>query len=243
MPRLMETTLVLIPALDEAESIGPTIQRWQTLRVGRVRVVDNGSSDGTAKVAAGHGAEVLHEAKRGYGAAAWRGLQELPPTMEWVLFSSGDGSDRLTEKDLEAWEQCAAAGYDLIIGDRVTPAPSREHLKSIQSFGNSLCCHLIRLGWGRRFKDMGSLRLVRLSALDTLQLKDRSFGWNIEMQVRAIEHGLRIIELPVSYHPRTAGRSKISGSFLGTCRAGASILSMTARLWLTRRRTRRTGRA
>ncbi len=234
-PVFSSRTLILIPALNEAGCIATTIGNWRELGFRSVRVVDNGSSDDTAAVAHEAGAEVVNEPKRGYGAAAWRGLQNPPADIEWILFSSADGSDRLTAAELAQWQNHADNGYDLITGDRVTPLKSRAHLKTVQSFGNRLCCDLIARGWGRRFADMGSLRLVRRVALERLALKDRSFGWNVEMQVRAIEHGLRIVELPVGYHPRAAGESKISGSVLGTMRAGRSILLMMTKLWLTKR--------
>jgi glycosyltransferase involved in cell wall biosynthesis len=234
----LASTLALIPALNESGCVAATIENWQTLGTKWVRVVDNGSTDDTATVARVAGAEVVNELKRGYGAAAWRGLQNLPADVQWILFSSADGSDRLTKDEAQQWQQQVDAGFDLLIGDRVTPAQSREHLKAVQGFGNRLCCVLIALGWGRRFNDMGSLRLIRRKAIEQLALKDRSFGWNVEMQVRAIEQGLRIIELPVVYHPRTVGRSKISGSFFGTVRAGASIVLMMVKLWGTKRRGR-----
>jgi glycosyltransferase involved in cell wall biosynthesis len=236
VPPFLDRTIVLIPALNEAPCIGPTVRAWRETGAARVRVVDNGSTDETVSMAREAGAEVVSEPRRGYGAAAWRGLQQLPDAVDWILFSSADGSDRLSEMELSEWQKAVDDGFDLIIGDRVSPAKSREHLKSVQSFGNSLCCWLIAAGWHRRFADMGSLRLVRRIAIERLQLQDRKFGWNVEMQVRAIEHGMRIAELPVGYHPRSAGRSKISGSFWGTIRAGVSIISMMTKLWLTRRK-------
>ena len=230
----LESTAVLIPALNEEGCVGETIRRWHNLGAGMVRVIDNGSVDATATAARAHGAEVVTEPRRGYGAAAARGLEGLPRNMECVLFSSADGSDRLDKMELASWQAHVDAGFDLIVGDRVSPAASREQLKAVQSFGNRLCCHLIALGWGVRFNDMGSLRLIRRAALERLSLRDRSFGWNVEMQVRAIEHGLNIVELPVRYHARAVGESKISGSFWGTVRAGRSILLMITTLWLTR---------
>lgn len=226
---------MVIPALNEAGCIAPTVGYWRTAGFAHVLVVDNGSTDDTAALARGAGADVVREPERGYGAAAWRGLQHTPASSDWILFSSADGSDQLTAAELARWQSAVDQGHDFIIGDRVSPTASREHLKAVQSFGNRLCCSLIALGWRRRFNDMGSLRLIRASALRQVNLQDRSFGWNVEMQVRAIEHGFRILELPVAYHPRRAGQSKISGSLLGTVRAGASILRMMAQLWWTRR--------
>ncbi len=237
----LRQTLVLIPALNEEQSIVATIARWRALGVGWVRVVDNGSNDLTVRRARDAGAEVMHEARRGYGAACWQGLQNLPSTATWILFSSADGSDRLEECDLGPWKQAAEAGTDLVMGNRLGNDASRRHLKLIQCFGNWLCCSLIRLLWGRRFRDMSSLRLVRRSALEKMQLQDRGFGWNIEMQVRAVELKLPIVELPVRYHARMAGQSKISGTVGGTCRAAWGMLRTILKLWLpmpSRRRSR-----
>src|SRR3954464_1184583 len=200
----LSRTMVLIPALNEAEAVRETIQFWREMGAAMVRVVDNGSTDRTAEIAAEAGAEVLQEPKRGYGAACWTALQRIPSDIQWILFSSADGSDRLDAQELEQWEREIAKATDFILGDRFSRPEAREHLKWVQRFGNRLCCWLIYLGWGKRFKDMGSLRLVRASVLRDLNLKDRGFGWNIEMQVRAIELGVRIAELPVRYFPRVA---------------------------------------
>ena len=225
-------TLVLIPALNEELCIATTISRWQALGVGWVRVVDNGSTDSTIARAREAGAEVLQETRRGYGAACWHGLQNLPSTVEWILFSSADGSDRLEEPDLAPWTRATEAGADLVMGNRLGHETARRHLKLIQCFGNWLCCLLIWLHWGRRFNDMSSLRLVRRAALEKMRLQDRSFGWNIEMQVRAVELQLSIIELPVRYYPRMAGQSKISGTVRGTCRAAWGMLRTILKLRL-----------
>ena len=231
----LRRTLVLIPALNEAASITETVRAWQLAGACRVRVVDNGSVDSTAPQATTAGAEVVSEPRRGYGAAAWRGLQDWPSDCEWVLFSSADGSDRLSPSDLPMWQQAIEAGADLVIGDRTALDGSRRHLKPTQRFGNWLCVTAIRAGWGRRFNDMGSLRLVRRSALEPMQLHDRGFGWNVEMQVRALELGMRVMEVPVDYYPRSAGESKISGSFAGTFRAGLGIVRMLIYLYRLKR--------
>ena len=226
-------TMVVMPALDEAGGVEATVTRWRALGVAGVRVVDNGSRDATPELAAGAGAEVLSESRRGFGAAAWRGTRELPPAIEWLLFCSADGSDRLEGTDLKAFQARAEAGDDLIMGDR-TGAASQAWLKGSQRFGNWLSCFLIRLGWGREFRDMGSLRLIRRSAFESLELQDRRFGWNVEMNIKAIERGLKISELPVTYFPRDAGSSKISGNLGGTLRAGRDILGTIAALWMSK---------
>jgi glycosyltransferase involved in cell wall biosynthesis len=226
--------VIVLPALDEESCVAETVARWRLYQPLEIRVVDNGSSDATAAAAAAAGAAVCTEPRRGYGAAAWRGIQRLPPACRWVIFSSADGSDRLEAPEARAWRRQADRGADLIVGDRVTRTEARQHLKGVQSLGNRLCVLLIRLGWGRAFRDMGSLRWIRREALEALDLRDRGFGWNVEMQVRAIEHGMRIVELPVGYHPREAGRSKISGSTVGTFRAAAGILGVFWRLHRSR---------
>jgi glycosyltransferase involved in cell wall biosynthesis len=236
VPHFLSSTVVTIPALNEAACVALTISAWLDLGAGKIRVVDNGSTDATADAARKAGAEVLIEPRRGYGAAAWRGLQDWPSAMTWVLFSSADGSDKLSKEEAREWQAAIDAGADLIIGDRVSVRESRAELKWIQRLGNWITCQAIRLGWGRRFNDMGSLRLARHNALISLGLEDRGFGWNVEMQIRALQRGWKIVELPVRYFPRHAGESKISGNLAGTCRAGRGILRMLALLWMLRRK-------
>ena len=228
-------TLVLIPAWNEAPCVAQTIGHWRARGMRRVRVVDNASTDATAAAARAAGAEVLAEPRRGYGAAAWRGLQDWPDDCAWVLFSSADGSDRLAPEEAAHWQAAVDGGADLVLGDRVSRPESRRALKPVQRLGNALQCAVIAMGWGRRFRDMASLRLVRRAAFDRMRLQDRGFGWNVEMQVRALELGLRCVELPVTFHPRLAGESKISGSLAGTWRAGAGILKMLVQLARLRR--------
>lgn len=227
-------TAVVIPAFNEESCVRFTVHYWRGRGVKRVRVVDNGSHDATGQRAVEARAEVLHEPARGYGAAAWRGCQQLPPGIEWILFSAADGSDRLQPAEAAAFDEAIRTGADLILGERVSQAESRVHLRRAQKLGNWLCCAVIELGWGRRFADMGSLRVIRRSALERLALRDRSFGWNIEMQVRALEEGLSIVELPVRYHPRLAGEPKISGSVRGTLRAGRVMLLTLCKLYQRR---------
>lgn len=127
---------------------------------------------------------------------------------------------------------------DLIIGDRTATAAGRAALTPVQRFGNVLATTLIWIGWGYRYRDLGPLRLIRRSALDQIQMQDRGFGWTVEMQVRAIECRFRICELPVHYHCRQGGRSKISGTVRGSISAGIVILTTLGRLygrrWLKR---------
>lgn len=230
----LSRAVIVIPALNEARCVEGVVRSWRQRGVGSLRIVDNGSNDQTAAIAAAAGAVVLVEPQRGYGAAAWRGTRDLPAAIEWIIFGSADGSDLLDDAAEARFQAAIDAGADFVLGERVSFKESRRHLTAVQRFGNALGCVLVMLGWGRWFRDMGSLRAIRSSAFARLALKDRAFGWNVEMQVRAIESGLRIAEVPVRYYPRAAGDGKISGSPLGVVRAGWGILSMITRLWLAR---------
>lgn len=230
------STIVILPALNEAECVAEVVRHWLGHGAARVRVVDNGCADATAELARKAGAEVVAEPKRGYGSAAWRGLQHLPPTIKWVLFSAADGSDRMDPGVVAAFQSAVDGGADLVVGERVSSPDSQRHLTPAQRFGNWLCCRLLRLGWGCKFRDLGSLRLIRREALVRLDLQDRGFGWNMEMQVRAVEQGLLIVEVPVNHRPRLAGTQKISGNPLGVVKAGWGMLGITLRLYRQRGR-------
>lgn len=237
--RFLRCTLVLVPALDEAECVAQVVRHWLDQGVAQVRVVDNRSSDATAAVARNAGAEVVSELKRGYGAAAWCGLQNMPPGIEWVLFSAADGSDSLDAHSAAAFQSAIDDGADLVLGERVSSPDSQRHLTTAQRLGNWLCCRLLALGWGRQFRDLASLRLIRRQALARLDLQDRGFGWNVEMQARAVEEGLLIAEVPVIHRARMAGTPKISGNPLGVVKAGWGMLGITLRLYRHRRMRRR----
>jgi len=225
------STLVIVPARNEAECVAEVVRYWRDQGAAKVRVVDNGSTDNTATLAREAGAEVMYGPRRGYGAAAWRGIQNIPPGVEWVLFCSADGSDQLDPTSAAAFQSAIEAGADLVLGERVSLPDSRRHLRGVQQFGNWLCCRLLWLGWGSRFRNMASLRLLCRGVITRLRLKDRDFGWNVEMQIRAVEEGLRIVEVPVTYHPRLAGTPKISGNPFGVVRAAWGMIGIIVRLY------------
>lgn len=229
-----------MPALNEQGVVGATVVEWIQSGFLAVRVIDNGSSDGTAAEARAAGADVVMQPKPGYGSAARRGIQNLPPGTEWVLFSSADGSDALSPAEVCRWSEVIAGEVDLVLGDRCSDSASSAALNLSQRVCSGLFRTVARAGWGRTFNDVGSLRAVRLATFDVLDLQDRGFGWNVEMQIRAIECGLRVQEIPVRFRPRRAGQSKISGTLWGTVRAAIAILGMLLHLWRTRR-TRRLG--
>ncbi|MEM6452666.1 MAG: glycosyltransferase family 2 protein, partial [Cyanobacteria bacterium P01_D01_bin.105] len=121
--------------------------------------------------------------------------------------------------------------YDLVLGNRRGTPEGRSQLTAVQRFGNWLATRLIRLGWGQRYEDLGPLRLIRRRSLDALNMRDRGFGWTVEMQAKAAEHHLRILEKPVKYHPRQGGKSKISGTLKGSFQAGTIILTTLGQLY------------
>lgn len=225
---MLDKIQVIIPALDEEATIGPVVETLRELGLSRVRVVDNGSSDQTVAVARQAGAEVIGEPRRGYGQACWTGYEQLDEGVEWILFCDADGSDDLT--DISRLVAEAEAGADFVLGNRQAAAKARGAMTPVQRFGNGLATTLIRWGWRQRYGDLGPLRLIRRELLERINMRDRGFGWTIEMQVRAVEAGARIVEIPVGYRQRGGGRSKISGTIRGSVAAGTIILSTLAAL-------------
>lgn len=221
-----DSTLVIIPAHNEEDCIADVVRRLKQHGFSRIRVIDNGSTDATADVAREEGAEVISIPGCGYGLACWEGALNLPDGIEWLLYCNADASD-----DFEVYEKFArlSSDHDLILGARTHPE-DRRHMTLPQRFGNWLAPFLIRLLWHRRFADLGPQRAIRADAYGRLHMRDRGFGWTVEMQVRAIEEGLRTTEIPVRTYPRTAGISKISGNLRGSFKAGFIILQTIAKL-------------
>lgn len=229
----------IIPALDEEGSIGAVVAGLRSAVVagahgggiGRVVVVDNGSRDRTAEAARAAGALVLEEPQRGYGAACLTGIRFLgeqldPP--EVVVFLDGDGAD--DPGDLAALLSPIGGGQaELVIGSRTLGQAEPGSLTPQQRAGNAVAVLAIRVLYRRRFSDLGPFRAISLPALRALGMVDRNYGWTVEMQVKALRHGLRVLEVPVRYRRRTAGRSKVSGTLRGTVGAGWKILATIAR--------------
>ncbi len=213
---------IIIPALNEEGSIAGTLARLPAGLAQQIIVVDNGSTDRTAMVARAAGVEVVHEPRRGYGQACLTGLAHLRRDIDAVAILDADGSDdssRLPEF-VQLIESRAA---DFVVSAR-TLGDARRHLSPQQRFGNWLACWLMRLAVGHRYRDCGPMRVLRRDALDRLQMRDTTWGWNVEMQMKAARAGLKIREVPVTYGARAAGQSKISGSVIGTVRAGVKIV-------------------
>lgn len=225
MPAVLDIALI-IPARNEELSL-PLVLAKVPKEITRILVVDNGSSDRTAAVAATFGARVIREPIPGYGRACLAGLaalEEDPPDL--VAFVDGDGSDDVPRlADLIA--PVAAGEQDMVLGWRI-PVTSAA-LSFQQRFGHWLATGLIRLFWRHRFHDLGPMRVVGWHSLKRLSMSDRAFGWTVEMQVRALKAGLRVQELRVPYFRRTAGVSKISRTLSGTLKAGSTILWVIGR--------------
>ena len=218
---------VLIPALNEEATVGHVVTavRAAGQPVRHIVLVDNGSTDNTRQVAEEHGALVVSEPERGYGAACLRGLafveqQRIPPDV--VVFMDADGSDEAS--DLGRLLDAILAGADLAIGSRTLGIAEPGSLAPAQRVGNAVAVNLIRAVYGQRYTDLGPFRAVRYPALLALGMTDTDYGWTVEMQVKAVQRGLRIVEVPVRYHRRRGGESKISQTVRGSIGAGAKIL-------------------
>ncbi len=225
----MKTALV-IPALNEQAVIGETLSRIPPGIFSTVMVVDNGSSDKTAQVAAACGAQVVAEPNRGYGIACLRALASLPESIDVLVFMQADLSEDPGESNslIAPIERGEA---DLVIGSRTLGYASPGAILTHQRFGNWLATCLIRLFYRKRYTDLGAFRAIRRTSLTALGMQASQYAWTVEMQVRAIEADLRVIEVPVSYKPRLAGIAKISGQVRASLAAGAAILSTIVRLW------------
>lgn len=212
---------MVIPALDEEASIGLVLADLPWALLSDVVVADNGSTDRTAARAAAGGARVVAAPRRGYGSACLAGLAALTPC-DVIVFLDADHSDHADE--LPAVIAPLLAGRaDLVIGSRALGSRERGSMLPQQRFGNALAGGLIRVLFGHRYTDLGPFRAVTAGALERIAMADPAFGWTVEMQVRALQEGLAVEEVPVSYRCRV-GVSKIAGTLLGTVRAGLGIL-------------------
>lgn len=224
---------VIIPALNEAEAIGRVVAEMPWDRIAECIVVDNGSTDGTAEAAAAAGARVI-QSPRGYGAACRAGVQAAAPASDILVFMDGDGSDLIAGLDalVAPIERDEA---DFVIGSRTRGRREPGSLLPSQAFAGWFVGKLLWMTQGVRYTDMGPFRAIRRSCLETLQMREMTYGWNLEMQVKACRYGLRILEIPVDYRCRLGGISKVSGNFSASVRAGARILQVLFRTGLSRR--------
>ena len=234
----------VVPARDEERNIGPVVRDLLALSddtgaplIDDLVVCDNGSRDETALRAQEAGARVVHQDRPGYGIACLTALASLPP-VDVVLFTDGDGS--FVAAQAERLLAGVAGGADLAIGSRVDGHAEPGALSLPQVAGNRVAALLIRLFWGRRVSDLGPYRAIRSDALRRIAMRDRAYGWTVEMQIKALQHGFKVVETPVDTRKRRYGRSKVGGTVRGVVGASAGILAMIARLWVEQKT--RTGR-
>jgi len=217
---------VVIPALDEEAAIGAVIRAVPRQIVTDLVVVDNGSRDLTAEAARASGARVVGEPRRGYGAACWAGVQALAPDVDVVAFLDGDGSQDPGELP-RLVEPLETGRADLVLGVRRFDPGSGHPRHAI--LGTRAVAMVLRWRFGVTVRDMGPFRAIWRRALLGLDLRDRSYGWPVEMVVKAARQGLRIVEVEVTQRPRLGGRSKVAGTWRGSLRAGWRFLQVALR--------------
>lgn len=213
---------VVIPAFNEEKSIAHVLRDIPRAWADEVIVVDNDSTDATAPLARASGAVVIAQPERGYGAACLAGIAALSDDCDIVVFLDADYSDFPEELE-KLVAPLLEDKADLVISTRTTDPLTRAALTPQQRWGNRLATTLIKWRFGFRYTDLGPFRAIRRAALERIGMSDRNYGWTVEMQIKAIRHGLRIVEVPVRYRVRI-GRSKISGTVKGTVLAGTKIL-------------------
>ena len=223
---------LVIPARNEQDNIAALLCAIPAGVFRHIVLVDNGSTDRTAELARAGGAVVVDAPAPGYGAACLAGLAwlaERPTQADAVAFVDADLADDPAE--LPALIAAIAEDRaDLVIGSRPALAEPGA-LTALQRFGNRLACTLIRWTTGRRYTDLGPMRVIRWTSLGQLHMRDRTWGWTVEMQFKAAATGLRTLEVDVPYRRRHAGKSKISGTISGSIRAGWKIITTIAILW------------
>lgn len=223
-------TALIIPALNEDAVIGQTLAAIPEGLFDLVIVADNGSNDRTAEIARSMGATVISQPERGYGAACLRAIAELPNWIDAVVFMQAD----LSEDPKEAvmlLTPLREGRADLVLGSRTLGNAEKGALLPHQEFGNTIATSLIRLLFrGHRYTDLGPFRAIRTDRLKLLGMRDRNYGWTVEMQARALLQGLRVIEVPVHYRVRKAGVNKVSGNLKASLKAGWKILWTVVRV-------------
>lgn len=227
---LLRRTAVLIPALDEEETLPAVLAALPIGRLHSVVVADNGSTDDTAAIARAAGAVVVREPRRGYGAACLAGIGCLsalaaPPAA--IVFLDADHPENARRLGLVL--DPLAQGADLALGVRVGPRGGTGNRHAHARWGNRIVLVAAHLLFGRRFRDLAPFRAIRMGALERLAMDDRDWGWTLQMQLRAVRHGLAIMEVDAPHRARSGGRSKISGRLGMSVRVGAKMFYTLAR--------------
>jgi glycosyltransferase involved in cell wall biosynthesis len=227
----MSNVCVVIPALNEEEPIAGVVRECLATGVPReVIVVDNSSTDRTAERAREAGARVI-VAPRGYGRACAAGARAVSADCDIVVFLDGDGSD-VPAFITELVEPIVRGTHDFVIGSRTRGQRESGSMNFQQVLSGRIAGWIMQLLYGVRYTDMCPFRAIRRDALATLDMREQTYGWNLEMQMKVARAGLRIIEIPVNHRCRTGGESKVSGTFRGTVLAGSRIIATLFRVAL-----------
>jgi glycosyltransferase involved in cell wall biosynthesis len=229
-------TVAVIPCLDEEEPIAGVVREVLEAGIGEVIVVDNGSSDRTADRARAAGARVVIESRRGYGQACATGVAAVAPGTEIVCFLDGDGSD-VPAFLPHIIAPLARNEVDFVMGSRLRGRREAGSMTPQQLAAGVLAGILMRLVYGARFTDMSPMRAIRTDTLKALGMRERTFGWNLEMQMRVAASGMRSRELPVDHRCRRGGQSKVSGNLAAGLKASWKITTTFLRLAVFLRRT------
>jgi glycosyltransferase involved in cell wall biosynthesis len=225
----MSAVSVIIPALNEEEPIAGVVREVAATKIpADIIVVDNGSTDRTVERAREAGARVV-KALRGYGRACATGVAALSPECEIVVFLDGDGSD-CPEFMNQLVDPIAAGTHDFVIGSRTRGQREPGSMNFQQILAGRIAGMVMRLLYGVRYTDMCPFRAIRHDALERLGMREQTYGWNLEMQMKAARAGLRILEIPVNQRRRAGGESKVSGTVRGTFIAGARIIATLLRI-------------
>jgi glycosyltransferase involved in cell wall biosynthesis len=224
----------VIPTLNEAETIAGAVASIPRDVVNEIIVADSSSSDGTATIAESAGARVVSLTSRGYGRACAAGVAAAGAQCDIILFLDGDGADRADLAGLLV-APIHAGTHDFVIGSRVRGEREPGSMSWHQVLAGRFAGWIITALYRVRYTDMCAFRAIRRDALDRLGMREATYGWNIEMQMKAARAGLRILELPIPYRRRAGGRSKVAGSLSGSIRAGARIVTTIARVALAAR--------
>jgi glycosyltransferase involved in cell wall biosynthesis len=223
---------IIIPALNEAESIGHVVASMPWRLIAECIVVDNGSTDATASIATQAGARVV-TSPRGYGAACLAGSNAALPSSSILVYMDGDGSDVIADLSrLVTPIQNDEA--DFVIGSRLRGTREPGSMLGSQVFAAHLISVLLRLLGKGRYTDMGPFRAIRRTSLQQLKMSELTYGWNLEMQIKAVRHRIRILEIPVDYRKRIGGTSKVSGDLKASIKAGTRILKVLFRAFRPR---------
>jgi glycosyltransferase involved in cell wall biosynthesis len=226
----MSAVSVIVPALNEAAPIAGVVREVAATKIPlEIIVVDNGSTDRTAERARAAGARVVSEPVPGYGRACMAGIRALSPECDIVVFLDGDGSD-CPEFMNQLVDPIAAATQDFVIGSRTRGQREPGSMNFQQILAGRVAGVVLRLLYGVRYTDMCPFRAIARDALEKLGMREKTYGWNLEMQMKAARVGLRILEIPVNHRRRAGGESKVSGTLRGTFIAGTRIIATLVRI-------------